>query len=290
MVALQFIVYRDFTDEDMVFVEGATRPVLLGYKYLDVYEVGDILDLYCGNEYQSSYVTPKLEVIGFLAEDTTFIDENGTHIYDVDNCIVYPYYVIPMSEWENYSDAVLLHALNRSYNHLFTYTKYLIDSEYETEGVAELQKALDGFGGLSKYFRVINRKQAIEKIHARTETFTHFATMITAVLMTFAFLTVIFSVINRIENNLKDYAIHVSLGASLNSIVGFAISEMAIILACSVALGMIFSKWLMAKLYMPYYFLEFLGIFVVTSLLIMVLSAITAKIALKKSNIGSLIK
>ena len=35
---------RDFTDEDMVFVEGKPRAVLLGYKYIGVYEVGDNLD------------------------------------------------------------------------------------------------------------------------------------------------------------------------------------------------------------------------------------------------------
>jgi len=35
---------RDFTDEDMVFVEGKPRAVLLGYKYIGVYEVGDILN------------------------------------------------------------------------------------------------------------------------------------------------------------------------------------------------------------------------------------------------------
>ena len=109
-------------------------------------------------------------------------------------------------------------------------------------------------------------------------------------LMTFAIITVIFSIINRIENNLKDYAIHISVGASLNHIVGFVLSEMIIVLVCSVCLGMIASVWLMAELYMPFYLFEFLGIFSLTSLFIIILAAITAKIVLKRSNICSLIK
>ena len=127
-------------------------------------------------------------------------------------------------------------------------------------------------------------------MHTRTETFTNFAMMITGVLMIFSVITVLFSVVNRIENNLKDYAIHISIGASFNNIIAFVISETVIILSCSVALGLIFSKWLMAELYMPYYFIEFLGIFAVTSLLVIILSAITANLALKKYDLYTLIK
>ena len=281
---------RDFTDEDMVFVEGGTRPVLLGYKYLDVYEVGDVLDWFCEGDYQQSYVTPKLEVIGFLAEDTTVIDNRGTHIYDLDKYIVYPRYFIPIEEWQNYSEKAVSLACNTDAERLFANTRFLIDSQYESEGVAELQKALNDFAGVAKDHKISNRNQAIEKMHTRTETITNFAMMITGVLMIFSVITVLFSVVNRIENNLKDYAIHISIGASSNNVIGFVISETVIILSCSVALGLIFSKWLMAELYMPYYFIEFLGIFAVTSLLVILLSAITAKLALKKYDLCTLIK
>ncbi len=281
---------RDFTDEDMVYTAEKPRAVLLGYKYIGVYEVGDILDMYYENNLQQGSTTPKLEVIGFLEEDTTVIDEKGTHVYDLDNCIVYPRYFIPIDEWDNCSDHVLSLAYNTDDLQLLSFTKYLIDSEHEAEGVAELQAALNEYAGFAKHYSVINRNQALEKIHTRTETFTNFAIAITGVLMAFAIVTVIFSVINRIENNLKDYAIHISLGASFNGIIGFVISEMAIILGCSMVLGLTVTKLFLAYLYMPYYFLEFLGIFAVTSLLVILLSAITAKLALKKYDLCTLIK
>ncbi len=283
---------RDFTDEDMIFIEGGTRPVLLGYKYLNVYEVGDILSLHRenNNNIELSSVIPKIEVIGFLEEDTTVIDEQGTDIYDLDRCIVFPKYSLSLAEYENSSKSVRFNACNTSYLYFLSFTKFLIDTEYEIEAVAELQDALNNYEGISKHYTIVRKDQAIEKMHTRTETFTNFAMMITGVLMTFAVFTVLFSVVNRIENNLKDYAIHISIGASSNNVIGFVISETVIILSCSVALGLIFSKWLMAELYMPYYFIEFLGIFAVTSLLIILLSAITAKLALKKYDLCALIK
>ena len=63
---------RDFTAEDMTFVEGKPRAVLLGYKYRDLYEVGDVLDVKY-NEYSEWKYIRQIEVIGFLAEDTTVV-------------------------------------------------------------------------------------------------------------------------------------------------------------------------------------------------------------------------
>ncbi len=276
---------RDFTDEDMVFVEGKPRPVLLGYKYLDVYEVGDILDRYCEGDYNEAYVVPQVEVIGFLAEDTTVIDESGTHIYDLDDCIIYPKYYIPIEEWENYGDKVIENAYNADAIRLFINTKFFIDSQHEAEGVEELQEALNNFPVLSKYHKIRNSKQAVEKLQARTEALTEFSFGITAVLTVFAITTVIFFVINRIENNLKDYTIHSMIGASSNNIMGFVISEMFITLTPSIILGLIASKVLSTIIYLPYYLLNLTVIFVLTTLLIVILSAITASIILKKADI-----
>ena len=76
----------------------------------------------------------------------------------------------------------------------------------------------------------------------------------------------------------------------LAGIIGFIVSEMAIILGCSTVLGLTVTKLFLAYLYMPYDFCVFLGIFAVTSLLVILLSAITAKIALKKYDLCTLIK
>ena len=102
--------------------------------------------------------------------------------------------------------------------------------------------------------------------------------------------TIAASVINRIESNLKDYAIHVSVGASLNNIVSFVVAEMAIILTCSMIFGLIATKWMMYYINMPFYFWRFLGVYALTSVVILALSAIVARIAMRKYDICTLIK
>ncbi len=281
---------RDFTDEDMIYVEGKPQPVLLGYKYKGIYNPGDIITLktsdHQGND---TYYFDSLEVLGILAEDTTVMDAYGTTIYDLDNFIVFPGIYVPYEENSNYEKPVGKIAINQQWKYL-TKIKLLVDSEYEKETLEEIQTALNEYSCFAKYHYIFDNKQYVEKMHSRTEAVTQFAFNITAVLMVASLVTIVFSVINRIENNLKDYAIHISLGASFNGVIGFVISEMAIILGCSMVLGLTVTKLFLAYLYMPYDFCVFLGIFAVTSLLVIILSAITAKLALKKYDLYTLIK
>ena len=281
---------RDFTDEDMIYVEGKPRPVLLGYKYKGIYKPGDIIRI-LPSEHESAYTFyyDSIEVIGILAEDTTVMNAYGTTIYDLDNFIVNPRIYVPYEENLNYEKPVDKIAINQDWE-FFPKIKLLIDTEYEQEVLDEIQKVLNEYSCFAKYYNLFDSKQFVEKMHSRTEAVTQFAFNITAVLMFASLVTIVFSVINRIENNLKDYAIHISLGASFNGVIGFVISEMAIILGCSMVLGLTVTKLFLAYLYMPYDFCVFLGIFAVTSLLVIVLSAITAKLALKKYDLYTLIK
>ncbi len=281
---------RDFTDEDMIYVEGKPHPVLLGYKYKGIYKPGDIIRI-LPSEHESAYTFyyDSIEVLGILAEDTTVMDAYGTTIYDLDNFIVLPGIYVPYEENLNYEKPVEKIAINQQWKYL-TKIKLLVDTEYEKETLEEIQTALNEYSCFAKYHYIFDNKQYVEKMHSRTEAVTQFAFNITAVLMVASLVTIIFSVINRIENNLKDYAIHISLGASFNGVIGFVVSEMAIILGCSTVLGLTVTKLFLAYLYMPYNFGVFLGIFAVTSLLVIILSAITAKLALKKYDLYTLIK
>ena len=281
---------RDFTDEDMIYVEGKPRPVLLGYKYKGIYKPGDIIKIETSdNQKNSNFFYDSIEVLGILAEDTTVMNAYGTTIYDLDNFIVNPRIYVPYEENLNYEKPVDKIAINQDWE-FFPKIKLLVDTEYEQEVLDEIQKVLNEYSCFAKYYNLFDSKQFVEKMHSRTEAVTQFAFNITAVLMVASLVTIVFSVINRIENNLKDYAIHISLGASFNGVIGFVISEMAIILGCSMVLGLTVTKLFLAYLYMPYDFCVFLGIFAVTSLLVIVLSAITAKLALKKYDLYTLIK
>lgn len=286
---LRVIEGRYFTDEDTVFVEGKPRPILLGYKYKGIYEVGDILSWPCEGNYQDSYYFPGLEVIGILAKETTVSDRAGI-IYDLDNYIVYPRFFIPLSEKDNY-DEMIIRNLASNYNKFYTSgVKVYIDKEFEAEGGAEFQNAINGLGTMSKFYQISDMKLSLQKISSRTEAITQFAFGITVILMVSSFFTIASSVVSRIKNNLKDYSIHLSIGASLNDIIAFVISETVIVLVCSMVLGLASVKLLLARLAMPYYFFTFIGIFAATSVFIILLSVITAKLTLKRYDLCTLIK
>ncbi len=277
---------RDFTVEDMPYVEGKPRAVLLGYKYRNVYNVGDILTV---NGERSKSVS-QIEVIGFLAEDTTIMECAGNAIYDLDNYIVYPEYIIPIEEWEDYEKNVLSFSINRNYNYAWGALKIMFAEESESDGLVEWQTAINNYGNLGKYLKILDSEYVLEKSQSRFESLTEFFAEITAVMIFFSTITILISIRNRVANNVKDYAIHIVVGATRGSTIGFIIAEMSIILTCSVILGIIATKWLMYYINMPFYFWQFLGVYVLTSVIILALSAIVARLAIRKYDICTLIK
>ena len=277
---------RDFVAEDMPYVEGKPRPVLLGYKYIGVYDVGDIINL----DYGIEKSVTQISVIGFLAEDTTIMNRSGSEIYDLDNYIVYPEYVIPIEEWDNYSKEVITDSINRNYDYVWGNIKVMFSEEDEAEGLVEWRTALDNYSGFGKYMTILDADQLIEKRQSRFESLTSFFFEITLVVMIFAVATVLISITNRVSRNMKDYAIHITVGATRGNAVWFIVAEMAIILTCSIILGLIATKWMMNYINMPFYFWRFLGVYALTSVVILILSAIVARIAMRKYDICTLIK
>ncbi len=278
---------RNFTAEDVLYIAGKPRPVLLGYKYRELYDVGDILDI--SPEGRGSLI-PQIEVIGFLAEDTTVMSHTGAVIYDLDNYIVYPEYVIPIEEFGNYSKEVLENAINIDEIYVNGNIKIMFTEENEAEGLAELQTALDNYSQFGKYFTIKDVEYSMIKTQSRMESLTEFFAMITAVAMTFTVVTVLISITNRVSRNMKAYAIHITVGATRGNAVLFIVAEMAIILTCSMILGLIATKWMMYYINMPFYFWRFLGVYALTSAVILILSAIVARIAMRKYDICTLIK
>ncbi len=280
---------RDFTDDDMPYVEGKPRPVLLGYKYLDVYEVGDILDIECNEGSEFKYIR-QLEVIGFLAEDTTVMERAGYVVYDLDNFIVYPRYVIPIEEWDTYSMELVENAVNTDELYCLSNIKFVFTEENEASALLELRSILDNYSQIGKHFTINDQEYSMEKLTSRFEIVTSFFAEITAVMIFFSTITILISIRNRVANNVKDYAIHIAVGATRGSTIGFIIAEMSIILTCSIILGIIATKWLMYYMNMPFYFWQFLGVYVLTSVIILTLSAIVARLAIRKYDICTLIK
>ena len=286
---------RDFTDEHMIYVKGKPRPILLGFKYQGVYELGDIIKIsdktLCFGDWVSEF-----EVIGFLEEDTTIIDRGGSIVYDLDNYIVFPAIYLSQDEYEQLGDDFKNGAFKRyivqnsDYFTTLFKMKLYIEPEYKEIVLEEIQEALNEYSVISQSFRLVSSGQASLKRASRTEALTEFFALVTSVTMIFAVATVLISIANRVSRNMKDYAIHITVGATRGNAVLFIVAEMALILVCSMILGIIATKWMMYYINMPFYFWRFLGVYALTSVVVLVLSAIVARIAMRKYDICTLIK
>ena len=70
----------------------------------------------------------------------------------------------------------------------------------------------------------------------------------------------------------------------------FMISEMSIILICSIVIGMFVTEWFVHYVYMPFYFWQSLGVYALTSVIILILSAVITLVLMRKYDVCTLIK
>ena len=282
---------RNFTDEDVKFDEDKPRPIILGYKYLGIYEVGDILEVeYPATSYTQWEINNKLEVIGILAEDTAVVEGDSFDVLDLDNYIVFPMYVIPIEEWGNYNEDIIEFAVNTDEGFCYNNIIFKFTDETLELGLQELQTAIDNYSNLGKVSHIYDESLATEALLSRFETAASFFAEITAVLMFFSVITVLISIVNRVSRNVKDYAIHIAVGATRNSAVAFILAEMSVILICSMVIGIFATKWMMHYINMPFYFWRFLGVYALTSVIILILSAVITLISMRKYDVCTLIK
>lgn len=284
---------RDFTDEDMVYKEGEPLPVLLGYKYKGVYSPGDILvqvsDTAWDEKKELLYGSSELKVIGILAEDTAVIPGQSDRGLDLDTYIVIPQQYIPMEILEASSDDVI-DGLIGNFHFRFLNTKLMIDSAYEADVTNSIQQALKGYAGYSKYYKLENLKQATLLAQSKVRSRALFCVAIMAVLMLFSVSAIVIAVINRVSRNIRDYAVHITVGATKANTVGFTVFETLILLIFSAIVSLIILPCILANVYMFFNIPFTLAFFAASSLFILVVSAAAARFALSKYDICSLIK
>lgn len=279
---------RDFTEEDLVYEEGKPFPCLLGYKYKDVYEPGDIIEakLYMSN---LNNFDGQIKVIGIMGEDTEIISGDGMEFYDLDDHIVIPQIFITYEQYLEADEKLKSLAVNAKHWY-FLMIKTTVEVGYEDEVIPQLQEALNNYSGFAKYYKISERSTIIEMAQEKAESLSSFYLLITGVLGVFSILTLIILIVNKVARNVRDYAIHIAVGASPNSVIGFIIAELSVILIFSAILGFIFSKIILSASYMYYDFIQFLLLYTITALVVFAVSAVTAKLALKKYDVCSLIK
>ncbi len=283
------IIGRDFTDEDMVYEEGKPLPVLLGYKYKDVYKPGDILSISNLNGSYNSMVQ-ELEVVGILDEDTAVMEADEYSFLDLDKYILLPSICVTEEQYEYFLEP---DDHNRDLD-LFVFfmdpdtltkVKMYIPKESESETVLKVQEALNNYSIFGKYYKIKNKNIGIEREVERNEALSQFHSSIAFVLIVFSVVTAIFSVTDKVNQNIKSYAIHMLVGASKRSVVLMILTEFGLILLLSEIFGLALFAVVSAELYLPFDFLPILGLFTASSFFILAVSALFVWFEFRKYDV-----
>jgi len=225
---------RYFTEEDFTNFDPYRVPVILGYDYKGHFDIGDTFQASLfsfpgttpGGKH---YETLTFEVIGFIAEDQFVYDTGGPDPYPLDTYMVLPYFYKTLEEWidfqANNPQFGERGAYIRYYLKKFTLNlniQYITPRETEKAAIEETNRLLKeaGIEGYS-VIKPVSPEQLADNYQERTD----IEKCLLFIMLTLSLLSIIFTSINNISNNIKTYAIHSLVGAPRSIIMIYSILE-----------------------------------------------------------------
>lgn len=250
-------------------VNDTNIPIILGYNYRNIMELGDIYKIYTMLGYFN------VEVIGFLEKDSN-IYCNSDMLY-LDNYILIPSFEINnIPENENEKAEQLRYYLQK--------VNGVISSTYSAN---EVQLQINKIA--SKYqlkdFRIQEADTSNLKIfNMQAEDFSKMLLIISFIIVIFSAIGLSLNLTTRIEKNLNTYAIHLLVGADIKIIKKYIIYEILFIIITSIIISIIISE-IINK-----FVIYNLGTSIIISLIIGICSAIYPLTMINKVSLNSILK
>ncbi len=238
---------RLWTDEDLDFEymigdDGTppTIPIVMGYKFREYYDVGDVLSnpenpynsqMFLEGRFKKGVVDQSFSnyvVIGFLEEETIVEYTPGQRM-SLDSYLVVPFY--PNTP-ENFPNSSIEGQANSFYT-FFPQQLLYIEPSKELQVVEELTKVIaeDPFIGQYYYPEKNTQVHAVYEQIAEKRMINYF--LVSASTLIFCVVIIILVIVNKIKNNIRDIAIHRLVGATVADSVKAYILEFAIYLLCA---------------------------------------------------------
>ncbi len=237
---------RIWTEKDLDFEylvkDGClpTIPVLMGYDFIDYYDVGDVLKnpegKYTVQMIDEGYAAPGYAdqsfadyvVIGFLSEDTVVERTNGMR-ESLNSYIVVPH--VPRNSYY-FPNASIASMANDFYMEL-SRIQFYIETDKEESAVRELSEALseDTVMGVYLYPEKQSRVMAVYT-QINEKRFSNYLFIALSTLV-FTVFVIILIIINKLKKNTRDAVIHRLVGATVYDNVAATVVEFIIYLVCS---------------------------------------------------------
>lgn len=193
-----------FKEEDFLY-EGDCIPVLMGSIYKKYYKIGDefegMLDYRQNN---------KFKVIGFIAENQYFsIPAAPSDVYRYDNHIIVPYI-------EKDLDGCIAVKRSNLFTSRFKASFYVCDSQKLDEVKERIQAALDK-NDLSDMFYT-QRARVQKELASNYADRLSISVAVCVATMIFSLFSIVFSMLYKIDENIKNYAIRMVVGETYGNI------------------------------------------------------------------------
>lgn len=225
--------------------KGYIAPVILGAKFAEKYKlsVGDIFvaDMFYDEEYrnfidESAYAdgtTYTWKVIGIFEPDSSFIYRGG--INPVNNRVMLPEYETPTLDevlLENngeINDNVLRYITSALYT-AFRTTDYYINIDDLPEALQYINNEIANDGFLSQYYIAEGSNSLVTMVAQNQKKASDFYAAVAIIIYVISSFGIIMSVINKIQNNKHNYAIHSLNGASVFDLIMCSVTEIVLLM------------------------------------------------------------
>lgn len=211
---LNVIEGRKFEQGDFVSWDDLSRiPVILGYRYKEYLNVGDILEMTSSFTIQDKLT---LEVVGFLAENSVYPTSTGTSLRSFDDEIILP---IPDMTSEIYENRRLTLAERQ----IIIGSYYLVDLSREDEIVAQIESLIRD-NGLEEYLQVFPAEKLPEGETEGTVFANNYSSNLNLRLFAavtgavFSLVSIVFMSVNLVSERIKTYSIYMLTGSTTGGI------------------------------------------------------------------------
>ncbi len=219
--------------------------MILGAKFAEKYKlsVGDIFvaDMFYDEEYrnfidESAYAdgtTYTWKVIGIFEPDSSFIYRGG--INPVNNRVMLPEYETPTLDevlLENngeINDNVLRYITSALYT-AFRTTDYYINIDDLPEALQYINNEIANDGFLSQYYIAEGSNSLVTMVAQNQKKASDFYAAVAIIIYVISSFGIIMSVINKIQNNKHNYAIHSLNGASVFDLIMCSVTEIVLLM------------------------------------------------------------
>ncbi|MBO5299902.1 MAG: ABC transporter permease [Clostridia bacterium] len=229
---------RMFTEEDFNYNLSTDEiPIVMGHRFAKYFDIGDILRLKPTMLGRKIY---NLRVIGFLPENSGYVV--GSNVTSLDCRILLPINLQTYADHIEYNGDLSFTWAFNIYSKIEG-TMFIVKNEERELFISEVNSILEKHG-LESAFIVNTTKDSAQLLADRYVQMFRIRVGCLVLTLTFSFLTLVFSMLNKILSNIKNYAIYILTGSTVHEIGLFASLESFVYCVLGSILGfMAFSSY-----------------------------------------------